>query len=289
MAEAGEGKSFNTVDNKDQLMLVEIKDGKFGGYKQELLHDSLTAFEMKFFQCTGCNGLSREACSVGEDQNILCATCVPEGSEHIVMKIARESVPIIPSKCPLNTRGCIWKDLIGNVSEHLDECEYFVVSCPNSCQMILQRLELEQHLKSDCTHRNVTCEHCSGTVLFKDLTKHYEDCLEFPLVCKNECGGTFKRKELQNHINTECPNTVINCGYKLFGCSAEMKRCELPDHNNNNILTHLNATKEYVSNETVRVEEHKILKEQLDTLTKSHETLKTEFEAFKKEIQDKKT
>ena len=61
MAKAGEGKSFNTVDNKDQLMLVEIKDEKFGGYKQELLHDSLTAFELKSFECTGCNGLSRDA------------------------------------------------------------------------------------------------------------------------------------------------------------------------------------------------------------------------------------
>ena len=289
MAEAGEGKSFNTVDNKDQLMLVEIKDGKFGGYKQELLHDSLTAFELKFFECTGCNGLSRDACSVGEDQNILCATCVPEGSESILMKLARESVPIIPAKCPLYTRGCIWKDLIGSVTTHLDECEYFVVSCPNSCQKILQRLELEQHLKSDCTHRNVTCEHCNGTVLFKDLIKHYEDCLEFPLVCQNECGGTFKRKELQSHINTDCPNTIISCGYKLFGCSAEMKRCELPDHNNNNILTHLNVTKDYVSSQTVRVEEHKNLKEQLDTLSKSYETLKIEFEAFMKEIKDKAT
>ena len=246
MAEAG-GKSFNTVDNKDQLMLVELKDSGYGGYKQELLNDNLDPLATKFILCHACNGLSREACSVGEEQNIMCTTCVPDGASNIPMKQARESVPNIPAKCALVSRGCIWKGDIGNVVTHLDECEYFVVSCSNSCQMILQRLELEEHLNSDCTHRNVTCEHCNGTIQFKDLEKHYKECLEFPLVCPNACGGTFKRKELQGHIDTDCPNTVIACGYKLFGCNVEMKRCELADHNNNNILVHLEFTKQHVT------------------------------------------
>ena len=284
-------KSYNNADSIEQLMLVEIKNSKFGGYKQDLLNDNLDPLATKFILCHACSGLSREACSVGEEQNIMCTTCVPDGATHIPMKQARESVPNIPVKCALVNRGCIWKGNIGNVVTHLDECEYFVVSCPNSCQMILQRLELADHLKSDCTHRDVTCEHCTGTVQFKDLTKHYEECLEFPLVCPNACGSTFKRKELQGHINTDCPNTVIACGYKLFGCYLKLKRCELPDHNNDNILVHLEFMKEYVKNETETKskfkeleKEHKNLEKDYKKLEKDHKNLKKDFESFKKDI-----
>ena len=145
-AESG-GKSFNTVDNKDQLILVEIKDSKYGGYKQELLNNNLDPLATKFILCHACNGLSREACSMREEQDIMCTTCVPDGASNIPMKQARESVPNIPAKRVLVSRGCIWYGDIRNVVTHLDECEYFVFSCSNSCQMILQRLELEEHLK----------------------------------------------------------------------------------------------------------------------------------------------
>ena len=309
MAESG-GKSFNTIDNKDQLMLVEINDSKFGGYKQDLLNDNLDPLATKFILCHACNGLSREACSVGEEQNIMCTTCVPDGATNIPMKQARESVPNIPGKCALVNRGCIWKGDIGSVVTHLDECEYFVVSCPNSCQMILQRLELEEHLKSDCTHRNVTCEHCTGTVQFKDLTKHYEECLEFPLVCPNACGGTFKRKELQGHINTDCPNTVMACGYKLFGCNVELKRCELPDHMHLEFMKeHVTSKHTFIDGSLKQLQEEKVgnnqvteinqnLKEiqtkltdpaTLKTLTDKLAKLETENTAFKTEVSTLKT
>ncbi|KAI6647224.1 TNF receptor-associated factor 4 [Oopsacas minuta] len=270
-------------------MLVELKDSIYGGYKQELLNDNLDPLATKFILCTGCNGLSREACSVGEDQNIMCLTCIPKDATHIPMKQARESVPNIPAKCALCTRGCIWKGDMGNLTSHLDECEFFVVNCPNSCQMILQRLELEEHLKFDCTHRDVTCEHCNGTVQFKDLTKHYKECQEFPLVCQNVCAGTFKGKELQNHINTDCPNTVISCTYKPFGCNARMKRCELAVHNSNNILVHLECTKNYVEihEKACCKKEMKAVEEKLKKHVTENKNLKNEFEKFKKEIMGK--
>ena len=293
MAEGG--KSFNSIDNVDQLLLVELKDGKFGGYKQELLHDSLTAFEMKFFICTGCNGLGRDPCNVGEEQKFLCDTCIPEGQERTPVKQARESVPLISAKCPLNTRGCIWKDMIGNLTTHLDECEYFVVNCTNDCQMILQRMELEYHLANDCTHRNVTCEHCNGTVMFKDLTSHHETCPEFPLVCKNECGGTFKRKEMQGHVDNDCPNTVLPCGFKVFGCRARKKRCELAEHSNAEQLAHLDLTKEHSKSKFESIdgifkqlrEENKSLKEEVKKLKEAQSEMKSQFDTFKKEMLDK--
>ena len=315
MAEGG--KSFNSIDNKDQLMLVEIKDGKYGGYKQDLLLGTLSKIEIKVCVCIGCTGLGRDACNVGEEQNLMCENCVPEGSMHTPLKVARDELPFISAKCPLHTRGCVWKDIIGTLIGHLDECEYFVVNCTNDCQMILQRMELVNHLAKDCTHRNVTCEHCNGTVMFKDLTSHHETCPEFPLVCKNECGGTFKRKEMQGHVDNDCPNTVLPCGFKVFGCGTEKKRCELAEHLNAEQLAHLNCTKEhskskfeYIESTFKQLQEEKVGSNQLTELqqkikefegklgerekenvsaTAENKALKTEVEALKKTQTDANT
>ena len=72
------GKSYNSIDSKEQLILVQTGKGNFGGYKQDLLVNTFNEMEIEFYVCTQCKGVMRNACQMGEEQIPVCETCVGE-------------------------------------------------------------------------------------------------------------------------------------------------------------------------------------------------------------------
>ena len=46
-------KTYNSVDTKNTLLLVEREDGSYGGYNMTLLQDSLSPLEVQLLVCTG--------------------------------------------------------------------------------------------------------------------------------------------------------------------------------------------------------------------------------------------
>ena len=232
-------KTYNSVDFVDHLLLVKVTGNMFGGYKQDLLVSSLNGMETEFFVCHECKGLMRNACQIGEEQTPVCEVCVTEGVSFHPMMRSRKMIPQLQLKCPLTTRGCKWNGMICEVEEHLNVCPEFVLQCQNSCDIILPRKELDEHLKHLCTKRIVDCEQCHLSLMYKDLSQHYDVCLEFQLPCPNKCDVIVKRKQLNTHIDTDCPNTVVDCPCRKFGCEREMKRCELEDHEKVNEIAHL--------------------------------------------------
>ena len=235
-------KTYNSVDFADHLLLVEVTGNMFGGYKQDLLVSSLNGMEKEFFVCHECKGLMRNACQIGEEQTPVCEMCVTEGVSPQPMMRFRKMIPQLQMKCPLTTRGCEWNGMICEVEEHLNVCPEFVVMCQNSCDVILPRKELEEHLKHLCIKRIVNCEHCHLSLMYKNISQHYDVCLEFQLPCPNKCDLNLKRKQLNTHIDTDCPNTLVDCPYRKFGCERQMKRCELEDHKKVNEIVHLQST-----------------------------------------------
>ena len=235
-------KSYNSVDFVDHLLFVEITENMFGGYKQDLLVSSLNGMEKEFFVCHECKGLMRNACQIGEEQTPVCEMCVTEGVSSQPMMRSRKMIPQLQMKCPLTTRGCEWNGMICEVEEHLNVCPEFVLQCQNSCDVILPRKELDEHLKHLCMKRIVDCEHCHLSLMYKDLSQHHDMCVKFQLPCPNKCDMIVKRKQLNTHIDADCPNTVVDCPYRKFGCEREMKRCELEDHEKVNKIVHLLST-----------------------------------------------
>ena len=100
------GKTYNSIDSKEQLILAG--KGKFGGYKQDLLVNTLDEIEIEFNVCTQCKGVMRNACQVGEEQNPNCETCVGKMVRSQPMMKARHKIPQLTANCPLATRGCRW-------------------------------------------------------------------------------------------------------------------------------------------------------------------------------------
>ena len=220
-------KTYNEVDCKQQLLYIEIEKGEYGGYRQDLLANSLSEVEIDFYICTKCNGLLRNACMVGIDQSLACETCVVEGEAFQPMVKSRKKIPELGAKCPLSSRKCVWKGIIGEVEAHLDECTELVVNCFNKCSVILKRSELMNHCGNECLNRKVNCMHCKIIFQYKEIDNHLTTCPELPLLCINECMETFLRKEMNSHIEKDCPNTIVNC---MNGCGLTMKRRKVSIH-----------------------------------------------------------
>ena len=234
-------KNYNNIDSREQLMYVEVTKNTFAGYRRELLVDSLSEIEIDFYVCTECKGVMRNACQTGEEQNPVCEVCVKEGVPSQSMVKSRNKILELQAKCPLATRGCEWNGKIAEIEEHLFVCEKVVVACYNICGVILPKSELNLHLTEYCEKRRVTCKHCNEYLMYKELTNHYQECLEYQFPCPNNCNVNVERKLLDLHLELECPNMVVNCPYKKFGCGKEVLRRDLEDHKKSNQIQHLES------------------------------------------------
>ena len=230
------GKTYNSIDSKEQLILVQTGKGKFGGYKQDLLVNTLNELEIEFYLCTQCKGIMRNACQVGEEQIPNCETCVGEKGSFLPIIKARQKISELKANCPIATRGCRWNVTLSKLETHLDVCQEFLVKCDYDCGVILKRCELNNHCSNECLNREVSCEHCLNKIVYRDFNRHYEECLEFPLLCPNSCGAELRRKQTDSHIETDCPNTIVKCLHERFGCKEVIKRCELNNHCSNECL-----------------------------------------------------
>ena len=207
-------KTYNTVDCKQQLLLIEVKEGKYGGYRQDLLVNSLIDVETDFYICTKCNGVMRNACQIGDEQNPFCEICVEEGKQSQPMVKSRENISGLRTKCPLTSRGCEWEGSLGEIDSHLDECPELIINCSNMCGIILKEFEQINHYEKECPNRIVSCGYCEATIRHKELENHDKICLESPIICPNQCLKSLVRKEMELHVEKECPNTLIACPYK---------------------------------------------------------------------------
>ena len=147
----------------------------------------------------------------------------------------RGSVRIVKAfkvKCPNSVKGCKWQGDLGDAEEHLEEkCQHQKVKCPYGCGERVKHETVQLHTQSDCTHRPYKCPHCDHKGVYKDVTTgHYTTCGDFPLSCPAGCGKTIKRRNMESHLSTECPEEYISCKYVMFGCDTAVKRREKETH-----------------------------------------------------------
>ena len=193
------GKSYNSIDSKEQLILVQTGKGKFGGYKQELLVNSLHEVEIEFYVCTQCKGVMRNACQLGEEQIPVCEICVGKKVSILPMMKARKKIPELKANCPIATRGCKWNATLSEVSQHLDVCQEFITECKYDCGVIIKRCELNNHCDNECVYREVSCEHCRSMIVYK--AEH--DSVAQPTLQRVSGIPTFVSEQLRYEFETQ--------------------------------------------------------------------------------------
>ena len=177
---------------------------------------------------TNCYHLFCKGCIEG---HYACPTCrkrsittTPDVGSTRVLKAFKV-------KCSNSVEGCKWQGDLGDAEEHLEKCQHQKVKCPNGCGEKMKRKTVQLHTQDDCTHRPYKCPHCDHKGVYKDVTTvHYTTCGDFPLSCPTGCGKKIKRRNMESHLSTECPEEYISCKYIMFGCDTAVKRREKETH-----------------------------------------------------------
>ncbi|XP_062507714.1 TNF receptor-associated factor 3-like [Corticium candelabrum] len=144
-------------------------------------------------------------------------------------------------KCDQHEKGCKWVGELRYRETHENECEYVEETCENKCGEMVIRKEMKNHKEILCGRRVTSCDYCSVTMEWRDLTAHYLICLLHPVFCIYLCGQTLARGQMKDHTGRQgnCPNSILSCDFSDNGCQFEGKRHELLVHIESNTANHL--------------------------------------------------
>lgn len=93
---------------------------------------------------------------------------------------------------------------------------------------------MDLHLKEDCRKRSILCEYCSCDIVAEVYPNHLGVCSMVMVSCENKCGKEIPRKNLQEHLSTECSKRLLVCEY----CRTEME-AETIDQHHSSCTKHL--------------------------------------------------
>ena len=142
--------------------------------------------------------------------------------------------------CSYKDAGCKWIGELRGVEEHMKDCNYQTVECPD-CEETMMKHKFTKHRSDECRMRKYKCRLCNeeGKYKFITSTDHQNTCPEVELKCKNTgCNECVKCCRMSSHTEV-CPKQVINCPFNDMGCKVTPKREDLPSHVKLDITLHM--------------------------------------------------
>lgn len=155
----------------------------------------------------------------------------------------KREVKALPVRCDNVDRTCKWVGTVDTIDDHVAECEYTPVLCPNKCNeeygtVLILRKDLEGHLRNECPNRKHECSHCkiNGTYYF--ITQVHDNiCGEKLIRCtQKECLRTLKRARVDDHLRNDCEYVVQPCKYENIGCGMKLRRKDMRWHEDDDKL-----------------------------------------------------
>ena len=216
------------IPHSIESLLFVNRNGKYCGYKQELISENISADLREFLICAECEGISRKPRNW--EGNTFCEMCVPE--QRIVPEVllvdidpipvqyygdidkrVENKVAILNSRCLLSVEGCGWKGKLREIEKHMEECMKVRVERQLECGIPTERETNEQDNREVCPSKMKRCDYCNQEVKANEENRH-----------KGRC---------QRHPDTEVP-----CPYKELGCEAIVLRKNRAIHITENMTSH---------------------------------------------------
>ena len=179
-----------------------------------------------------------------------CPECRdPNGAKDARLnKHLQRQVNSLKVHCRYYKDGCDWVGELNYLEKHLHvfvadssiprtECGFIPLVCPLGCDERVRSSAMEEHTKHDCMY---VCEHCGYYNKREIVTeKHYPLCEFFPMECPNRCSiEKLKRNQFEMHLE-QCPLQVIQCPFTSAGCTVQLPRREMEQHEENAMRQHL--------------------------------------------------
>ena len=151
------------------------------------------------YKCPICFELLRDAYQTACCGNHICSNCT-------------ERLKCTPNvKCP----QCRYDNFEANedkfFSRQLLNLKVHCYYHNKGCTWTGELRGLEQHVTTNCNKGAIKCKHCNFQCPDKAaVEEHLPICGENPIDCPNKCSNSqYKRKDIQHHLETECPLRVI--------------------------------------------------------------------------------
>ena len=269
------------IHKQKDLCRVESRDGKYGGYRKDILKESLTDREVVLLICGICKGIMREACSTSSGEQI-CSCCkVRSHSKQTPNEVVKKTVNSLKCSCPLLERGCEWLGTLKDCEEHLDTCGYVRDQCTLGCGTVLHRNKLRAHEEDNCPNRKVKCEHCIQYFTLRDMTTHHKECPKMEVSCEL-CDKTMCREDMAQHLEVECVEKVIMCPFAKYNCEVtSIKRKYLIQHLEEKRTEHLelklNAMEEIILKQSDQIIRINRMSEHINALCSISDTTKLDW------------
>ena len=194
---------------------------------------------------TGCCGESYCHACIADicEQHKPCPECGQENFSIYEQLKYQKRIKALPVYCSLKTRGCEWSGQLVQLDQHLDseqgDCQYVDVKCPLSCQQVLLKNQVEQHLSEACTKRPYVCRHCAFKATYEEVVhKHLPECKYIPLPCPNRCGVTCDSEDMEDHMKM-CRLEEMMCKFNTIGCDGRYAREDEDEYTKKKTQKHL--------------------------------------------------
>ena len=108
-----------------------------------------------------------------------CTYCIQPFQRRYVQAHQSDDCPKRPYACQhCNKYAATFNDVTQN---HWPVCPFFPLSCPNNCELVLQRQEVEHHMSRDCPLTLVLCYFhmvgCQARLARRDMPSHISENL----------------------------------------------------------------------------------------------------------------
>ncbi|XP_029935262.1 TNF receptor-associated factor 6 isoform X2 [Myripristis murdjan] len=139
---------------------------------------------------------------------------------------AKREILSLTVRCP--NAGCTEKMELRNLENHVSQCPFATVPCPQ-CQQSVRKSHLEEHTTLQCQRRPDCCRDCAAYFVYEEKELHALQCPFANVKCQY-CGMDLIRDQMESHCDTDCPKAPIACTFSSFGCQERMQRHNLAQH-----------------------------------------------------------
>ncbi|GJR37214.1 TNF receptor-associated factor family protein [Tanacetum coccineum] len=131
----------------------------------------------------------------------------------------------------LARRECVASMLLKNVDyKNTFHCD---MVCSSEEELVKHRSECKFR-PLDCTNEGCSTRYCAGQ------KEHHEAVCPFMILpCEQKCSDYVMRREMDRHCVTICPMKLVNCAYYTVGCKSSIPRCNVQQHNADELSSHL--------------------------------------------------
>lgn len=188
--------------------------------------------DLSNYLCKICNGIYNNPVLLSCG-NIICKECYKINNKKCQIcgenniSIISENLPYITSylskkTCKCKNDGCFQKVNIKNILNHLEKCPKEILLCKYNCGNKILRENMESHEKT-CNYRTCQCKFCKKEIVhYKNLENHLDkECPLYYLKCKY-CEENVLKKNIENHLNFKCKKTDKKCILSIIGCTEKI-------------------------------------------------------------------